>query len=970
MILSNPIPMQRYAKYRNYLHRNRITQAIMRRWKTIPKSTLIKNAVLLGVAAVFFGLLVTLIAYVWYSRELPSPGELLNRDIEQSTKIYDRTGEHLLYEIAGNKKRTLITLEEIPDDLEHAVIAAEDENFYSHHGISIKGTLRAIIYLGRRGGGSTITQQLVKNAILSPEKTFDRKFKEIILSLALEQRFTKEEILQMYFNEIGYGGRNYGIESASQAYYQKPASQLTLAESATLAGFPQRPTTFLNDDELLKGRRDWILGRMSELGYITQEQAINATAEELGITVSVSDITAPHFVMWVKEQLVNEYSEREVEEGGLKVITTLDYDKQMLAEQAITDGVTARGEAYNFNNAAQMSVDPKTGQIYTMVGSVDYFNDEIDGQVNVTQRLRQPGSSIKPIVYTAAFAKGYTPNSILWDVDTIFSTATGPYHPQNYDGGEHGYVTMRKALQGSLNIPAVKTLYLVGLEPALQFAEKLGYTTFNDRSRIGLSFALGGSEVTMMEHINAFATFANNGKKNELAGILKVQDAQGNILAEWKAEEHQGEQVLESNLAATITHVLSDNNARAYVFGTGNYLQLGSRPVAAKTGTTNNFNDAWTVGYTPSLVTAVWVGNTDGTEMSRGADSSKTAAPIWNAYMSKALEGTPIEAFPSASIATTGKNMLDGIIPTTTYTIDSASGKLATDRTPEKFREEISCGEYHTILHYVDKNYPRGAEPTNPENDSYYTAWETSVQAYIERHNAELEADEVALETCNEIPTESDDVHTERNEPDIRITSPDDNDETDRTFNVMIDVETHRDFSRIEYSIDGSIIATSESQNGSLLTLPSWVDQGPHTLTATAYDDVDNQSSDEITIKVTEEGEETTFRITNPFSNQSIEKTSTTYDVIVEVPDVASITYLEVIAYNLWTGTSSVIGSTSSPTAITTLEWVLPEEAKYLLTARASTNTGSTLESSSITIDVKDADITPINEPIIEILSE
>ncbi len=960
--------MQRYAKYRHYLHRSRLVQAVARKWKMVPKGALIKNAILLGLGLFFGGFIICLLAYIWYSKDLPSPGELLNRDVEQSTKIYDRTGEHLLYEIAGNKKRTLITLDEIPDDLEHAVIAAEDEYFYSHHGISIKGTLRAIIYMGRRGGGSTITQQLVKNAILSNEKTFDRKFKEIILSLALEQRFTKDEILQMYFNEIGYGGRNYGIESAAQAYYQKPASQLTLAESATLAGFPQRPTTFLNNDELLRARRDWILSRMVELEYISQEQADSATTEDLGIAVSVdNNISAPHFVMWVKEQLVELYTEREVEEGGLKIITTLDYDKQLIAETAVLDGVTARGETYNFNNAAQMSVDPKTGQILTMVGSVDYFNDEIDGQVNVTQRLRQPGSSIKPIVYSAAFAKGYTPNTILWDVDTIFATATGPYNPHNYDGSEHGYLTMRKALQGSLNIPAVKTLYLVGLEPALQFAEKLGYTSFSDRSRIGLSFALGGNEVTMAEHINAFATFANGGKKNELFGILKVENSDSEILEEWKTEEHPGEQVMDSNLAATITNVLSDNNARSYVFGPNNYLQLGSRPVAAKTGTTNNYNDAWTLGYTPSIVTAVWVGNTDGTEMNRGADSSKTAAPIWNAFMSKALEGTAIENFSTSSIPSTGKNMLDGIIPTTTYTIDTVSGKLATELTPEKYREEISCGEYHTILKYVDKNYPKGAEPTSPEDDPYYSVWEADVQDYISRHNAELKDGESPIETCGDIPTDEDDVHTKNNEPSISINNPDNKDDVGRVFDIDIKVNTERDFSRVEYAIDGLIIATSESRHGSSISLPSWVDDGDHELSATVYDDVDNSSSDQVTITITEKGDETTFRITNPFNNQIIEKTAPSYDVIIEVPDVESISYIEIVSHNLWTGEIAVIGSTSSPSSITNIPWNLPDEAEYTLTARASAD-DSTLESIPITVRVKESEmmapITIINSEI------
>ncbi|KKW28916.1 MAG: Repeat-containing protein, partial [Candidatus Uhrbacteria bacterium GW2011_GWD2_52_7] len=318
--------------------------------------------------------------------------------------------------------------------------------------------------------------------------------------------------------------------------------------------------------------------------------------------------------------------------------------------------------------------------------------------------------------------------------------------------------------------------------------------------------------------------------------------------------------------------------------------------------------------------------------------------------------------------ATTGKSMLDGTIPTTTYTIDTASGKLATERTPEKYRKEISCGEYHTILTYVDKYNPRGAEPTSPEDDPYYTTWESSVQAYITKHNANLAENETAIETCSEIPTEEDDVHTKDNEPDIRIKTPNNNDEVDRSFDVEVDIETRRDFSRIEYFIDDTLITTSENDRESSITLPSWVDEGSHTLTATVYDDVDNKNSDQVSIQVAEEGEETTFRITNPFSNQTIEKTASSYDVIVEVPDVDGITYLEVIAYNLWTGTTTVVGSTLSPSSITTLSWTLPDEAEYLLTARASASSGSTLESAGITVKIENTTPAPIIAPVSEIL--
>jgi 1A family penicillin-binding protein len=952
-----PFPMQRYGHYRASLHKNRWIAALLHRIKALTGGSLVKNLLLGLVALGLLGGLVVFLAYLWFASTLPSAEDIMSRDVAQSTKIYDRTGKHLLYEIAENEKRTLVPIEQIPEDLINATLTAEDRKFYSHHGISYLGIARSIyenIKCGCKAqGASTLTQQMVRNVILTLDKDWTRKIREILLSYAVESRFTKDEILELYFNQIGYGSTNYGVQTASQAYFDKDVSELTLAESATLAAMPKQPTRYLRDPELLKGRRDWILTSMGELGYATEEEVAAALAEDTPVVAKLNNITAPHFVLWVKEQLEEVYTEREVETGGLVVITTLDYEKQLAAEAAITAGVEAKSELYGFNNAGLLSIDPKTGQILAMVGSADYHNEEIQGQVNVTQQPLQPGSSMKPLIYAAAWEKGYTPNSILWDVNTLFSTETGPYEPRNYDNGENGYVTMRKALQGSLNIPAVKTMYLVGVTNALNFLDRMGYTTLNDRSRFGLSLVLGGGEVTLMDHLRAYGTFANNGLQQETTGILKVTDPNGEILQEWKAEERLGTQILSSNLTATVSNVLSDNNARAYVFGTGSALQLNDRPVAAKTGTTNDFNDAWTMGYTPSLATGVWVGNTDGTAMNRNAEAVFIAAPMWKEYMLAALKDTPIESFPAPSIDVTGKSMLDGSIPTTTYTIDTQSGKLATEFTPERFRETKSCGEFHTILTYVNKDDPRGAVPTDPTNDAYYQPWEDAVQAWISKHNASLKPDETALITCGDIPTEYDDVHTEGAAPEIHINTPNDRASVGRTFAVELNSEVRGTFSRVEYAIDGAYIATHFSMDGGEITLPTWVTTGNHLLTATIYDENDNSADDSITIDVDEtSGEEAAFHITNPFQNQTIENIGTPYSVVVEVPNVDEVTYLEVTAQNLWTGSTTVIGSTTNPSAITSMSWTLGSDARYQLVARASTPSGETLESTPVLVTV------------------
>src|SRR3989339_142452 len=719
-------------------------------FKRLPQG-LFKNLVLLFISLGLAGSIFILAAFAFISRDLPDPNSLSDRSISQSTKIYDRTGEHLLYEIHGDENRTLVQLaqsfcnkekteinpEGIPLFAVQATIAAEDRTFCEHHGFSVKGILRAVWQNlhGNRYGGSTLTQQLVKQAILSSEKKISRKIKELILSIEIERRYSKDQILQIYFNEIPYGSTNYGIQAASQSYFKKDVKDLTLAEAATLAALPQRPTTLLNNPDILKTRRDWILDGMVELGYVQKDAAEKAKQDAITIQPTQTNMDAPHFVSYVKQLLEERYGgQRGVEEGGLKVTTTLDWDKQKIAEEEVKKGVEAKGATYRFTNSGLVALDPKTGQILAMVGSKGFWDKDIDGQVNITTRPLQPGSSFKPIVYAAGFGLGYTPNTLLWDVKTDFPTETGPYTPRNYDGKERGPITVRSALQGSLNIPAVKMLYLVGVPQALDFAEKLGYTTFTDRARFGLAIVLGGGEVKLLEHAGAYATFANDGMKQEQTAILRVENADGSLLDEWKPSE--GKRIISQDIARLVSNVLSDNAARTPIFGPNSALQLGDRPVAAKTGTTNDYYDAWTVGYTPSLAAGVWVGNNNHSKMAQGADGSIIAAPIWNAFMRRALEGQEVENFNSPEIPITGKAILDGQMPGTTVVLDKASGKLATSYTPISYRETKTFAEYHNILYYINKEEPAGEIPASPEDDPMFLAWETAVQTWLENQEA------------------------------------------------------------------------------------------------------------------------------------------------------------------------------------------------------------------------------------------
>jgi len=818
----------------SYLWQNR--PRLNRRKKQILRQKL--GFLILSIIVLGFLFLTILIA--WASKDLPNPNQLSDRKVAQSTKIYDRTGEHVLYEVYSDQKRTLVNLEDIPEYLINGVIATEDTKFYEHHGIRPLSMARAVIYgifsSKQIGGTSTLTQQLVKNAILTNKRSYVRKLKEIILSIRLEQKYTKGQILKIYFNEIPYGSTNYGVESASQSYFGKSVRDVSLSEAAILAGLPKAPSSYLVDLDKLKNRRDFVLERMFEEGYISREQANTAQNEPVEIKQKFENIKSPHFVLYVKKQLVDMYGEQVVDTGGLKVITSLDWEKQLAAEQAIEENLEKLDEA-NANNTALVAIEPGTGQILAMVGSKDFFNEEINGQFNVaTLGKRQPGSSFKPIIYAAAFEKGYTPDTVLFDVVTDFAVSGKSYKPLNYDLQEHGPVTMRQALQGSLNIPAVKTLYLVGAEKGVDFAERLGYTTLG-AGNFGLSLVLGGGEVKLIDHVSAYGIFANQGVKHQPVSILKVEDANQDILFEWK--KNKGEEVLEKEITNTLSSVISDDEARAFAFGSGGVLTLPDRKVAAKTGTTNAYVDAWTIGYTPSLVAGVWAGNTNNTPMKKGYGGSKVAAPIWNAFMRKALKNTAPESFPDAPENNAEKPILRGSTGGgVTLKIDKITGKIATSSTPEKYIEDRTYIPAHSILHYVQKDDPRGDPPTNPADDPQYIVWEDAIQDWIKRKQEEDPEWKVSFA---EPPTEYDDEHSLELIPTLEIVYPVNSSTLySRQIDTDIRASAPRGVTKVTYRLDGRYVGVIKEHPFNLNYYADWLENGEHILTVLVEDDIGN----------------------------------------------------------------------------------------------------------------------------------
>ncbi|OGD11834.1 hypothetical protein A2576_02645, partial [Candidatus Amesbacteria bacterium RIFOXYD1_FULL_47_9] len=606
----------------------------------------------LVMAALVAGAVGMVILFAWYAKDLPNPDRIVRRE-GFATKLYDRGGQ-LLYDVFSEKKRTPVNLDQVPLTLRQATIAIEDKNFYKHQGFDPFGITRAIvktIVFRRLEGGSTLTQQLVKTTLLDPRRTLTRKLKEFILTLQVERKYSKDEILQMYLNEAPYGGTAWGVEAAAETYFGKPVSEVNLAQAAILAGLPQSPTRYSPfAGELYKARAGEVLRRMREDGYINREEETAAQKEvaEVKLATGSGILKAPHFVFYVKQQLVERYGERVVEQGGLRVTTTLDWDLQEAAQKAVTEEVE-KIKHLKVSNGAAVVMEPSSGQILAMVGSKNWEDPDYDGKYNVALASRQPGSAIKPVTYLTALKQGYTAATLLMDTRSVFPGGDKPeYTPENYDGKFRGPVLVREALGNSLNVPAVKMLSRVGVKEVLKTGYELGLTTLKPTkemlARVGLSLTLGGGEVRLLDLATSYSVFANTGKKVEPVSVMKVTDSDGKVLEEWKPESG-GRQIISAGEAFIITSILSDNQARSITFGTRSQLDIPDRTVAVKTGTTNDKRDNWTVGWTPQVMVGVWVGNNDNSAMREVASGITGASPIWRRIIMAALKGKPHEEF-------------------------------------------------------------------------------------------------------------------------------------------------------------------------------------------------------------------------------------------------------------------------------------------------------------------------------------
>ena len=671
------------------------------------------------------GLLLSGALLLWAATlELPDLQSLKTRKIEQSVKIYDRTGEVLLYDLHDKMQRTVVTLDNISPYIEQAVIAIEDPEFYTHKGVKPTAILRAILTNATQGdllsgqGGSTITQQAVKLTVLTTDKTITRKLKEWVLALKMERSLTKDQILEIYLNQVPFGGQLYGVEEVSMTFFGKHAADVTLPEAAYLAAVlpaPTRLSPYGSHQDQLEVRRKLVLDKMLEHGYVTQvehDDALRATVEF--VPPRDTSIAAPHFVFYVRQYLEDKYGQDALTGGGWRVTTTLDADLQTKAEEIVNRNALANVEKFNATNMAMTAVDPKTGQILVMVGSRNYFDTDIPGAYNVATMSpgRQPGSAFKPFVYAQAFTEGYTPDTVVFDLRTQFSTACGAYDvtnsespcysPVNYDGKFRGPMSLREALAQSINIPAVKVLYLVGINDALKVAKSLGINTLGDANQYGLTLVLGGGEVTPLEMTSAYGAFANNGLHFDTTPILRIEDAQRNVIED--NTQRSGNQVLSPEVAQKINDVLSDPVARAPL-GENSLFTFPGHDVAVKTGTTNDFRDAWTVGYTPNIAVGIWAGNNDNTSMQKRV-SGFIVGPAWSEFMRYALTKLPAEAFTRPEYTPSPKAVLNG-----NWQVPGGDGLV------------------HEILYWVSKNDPTGPYPSNPAADSQFERWDAPVRA-------------------------------------------------------------------------------------------------------------------------------------------------------------------------------------------------------------------------------------------------
>jgi len=828
------------------------------------KKHLEKDIIMLLLISVVF---MTGLIMFWVSTfKIPDLKGFDERIIAQSTKIYDKTGEILLYDVHQNIKRTIVPYEEISIYIKNATVAIEDAEFYEHYGVKPTAFIRAIFANIISGsfsqGGSTLTQQVVKNSILTTEKKIARKIKEWVLAIKLEQVLNKKEILTLYLNEAPYGGSIYGIEEASLSFFGKPSKDLTLAESAYLAAIPQAPTFYSpygNNVDRLEMRKNLVLSKMLEYNFIEKKEYEDALKEKVVFREkSTTGIRAPHFVMYIINLLEEKYGSRVLSEGGLKVITSLDYELQEKAEEIVKRYALSNKENFNAENASLVAIDVPTGQILTMVGSRDYFDEEIDGNFNVALAHRQPGSAFKPFVYATAFNKGLLPDTVVWDLETEFSvyckldgTPILPqyedrcYSPVNYDGIYRGPVSLRNALAQSINIPAVKTLYLAGLQDSLKTAKDMGINSLTNVGQYGLTLVLGGGEVSLLDITSAYSGFAGGGIKNDYTGIIKIEDKEGNTLEEYR---NKPKRVLPEQSALYISDILSDNTARTPAFGETSPLYFPGRDVAGKTGTTNDYRDAWTVGFIKQVSVGAWAGNNDNSPMEKKV-AGFIITPIWNAFMQEVLAKYPDEKFKEPiplenpeSIKPVIRGLWQG---GESYFIDKISGKLATQYTPEELRIEKVLPDYHSILYWVDKNDLLGPKPTTPENDPQFERWEYRVDEWIQRNGYSEETQK---------PTELDDIHTTTSAPEIKIIYPDSIKEynPNEKINVMISNNSYTKYplTKINYYLNGKYIGSSNSTIFSFI--PSEVDgiKRINELKVVGFDSVLNKGETVINFKL------------------------------------------------------------------------------------------------------------------------
>ncbi|MCC6711091.1 MAG: transglycosylase domain-containing protein [Candidatus Pacebacteria bacterium] len=771
----------------------------------------------LSVVAVVVGIISFIGLFIWYSKDLPKPGEVIRRD-GFSTKIFDREGQ-LLYDLYDTERRNPITLDQLPETLKQATVAIEDKDFYKHSGFDFLTVVRIpynMVFRQRVVGGSTLTQQLVKNALLTNERTLSRKFKELVLSIQIERTFTKDQILEMYLNEAPYGGTAWGVGTAAELYFSKPVSELSLIESAFLAGLPQRPSVYspfsgkkdADGIPYWKIRTESVLRAMEKNGYITKLQMEESIAglDSLAFNSTDTDIKAPHFVFYVRDQLEEMFGIDLVEKGGLKVTTTLNLKLHDQAQNIVAEEVESV-ETYNITNGATVVMDPRTGEILSMVGSKDFFDKDIDGQFNVAaDGLRQPGSSIKPITYLSLFRRGYSPATMLADVETVFkpNESADEYKPKNYDGQFRGPVSLRNSLGSSLNIPAVKGVAIVGVKEFLQTAYDLGFNTLeptdDNMKRFGLAVTLGGAEVHLLDTVTAYSAFANGGLKVEPVSILKVEDKDGKTIYEHKSVA--GPRVISEGEAFLINDVLSDNNARLLAFGPNSLLNTG-RAIAVKTGTTNDQRDNWTIGWSQEVIVGTWVGNNDNSPMTKVASGVTGASPIWRRVIFAALDmgyGTPAWVMPADveqvevdaisgyrahdEFPSRTDYFLKGTVPVLPDPIHAKlkvcngdEGKLATEA-------KISAGDFKEREFIILKE-------SDPFSQDGVNRWQDGINAWVGGQD----------DSRYKVPTE---YCGDTNEVFVKITKPENEKSYDDTnIEVHIDAGSDAGIDRIEIYLDG-----------------------------------------------------------------------------------------------------------------------------------------------------------------------